>query len=107
MAMMTLEAQRWLALSHPYWNRSQGADHIWLFSHDEGACWAPTDVRGTRAAAPGLALPRPLPHICVCCNSARCCSAACLQVFKNSIMLTHWGRMDLEHESNTAYGYDK
>jgi hypothetical protein len=30
-----------------------------------------------------------------------------LQVFKNSIMLTHWGRMDLEHQSNTAYGYDK
>ena len=51
MAMMTLEAQRWLALSHPYWNRSQGADHIWLFSHDEGACWAPTDVRGAAAHA--------------------------------------------------------
>ncbi len=59
--MMTLEAQRWLALNHPYWNRSQGADHIWLFSHDEGACWAPTDVRGA-ALAPGP-MPRPAPHL--------------------------------------------
>jgi hypothetical protein len=57
MAMMTLEAQRWLALNHPFWNRSQGADHIWLFSHDEGACWAPTDVRGGGAGTRLLAAP--------------------------------------------------
>jgi hypothetical protein len=24
--------------------RTGGADHIWLFNHDEGACWAPTEV---------------------------------------------------------------
>ncbi len=65
--MMTLEAQRWLALNHPYWNRSQGADHIWLFSHDEGACWAPTDVRGA-ALAPFFG-----PHAPPC--AAPCCAA--------------------------------
>jgi hypothetical protein len=43
---------------------------VWLFSHDEGACWAPTDIAA------------------------------------NSIVLTHWGRMDLEHTSNTAYSSD-
>ncbi len=68
--MMTLEAQRWLAQAHPYWNRSAGADHVWLFSHDEGACWAPTEVA------------------------------------TNSIILTHWGRMDLNHTSNTAFTSD-
>lgn len=25
----------------------QGSDHIFLFSHDEGACWAPTEVYNT------------------------------------------------------------
>lgn len=28
----------------PYWNASGGADHLFLFSHDEGACWAPHEV---------------------------------------------------------------
>ena len=23
---------------YPYWDRRQGADHIWLFSHDHGFC---------------------------------------------------------------------
>ena len=68
---MTLQAKRWVQQHFPYWNRTNGADHIWLFTHDEGACWAPTEVANT------------------------------------SILLTHWGRMDLEHQSNTAYGGDE
>jgi hypothetical protein len=28
------------------------------------------------------------------------------EVYNNSIMLTHWGRMDPNHESNTAYSWD-
>ncbi len=44
MSMMTLEAKRYLQKTWPWWNRRQGRDHIWLFSHDEGACWAPTEV---------------------------------------------------------------
>jgi hypothetical protein len=51
--------------------RSQGRDHIWLFSHDEGACWAPTEL------------------------------------YNNSIILTHWGRMDPDHTSGTAFHSDK
>ena len=61
MSMMTLEAKRYLQKTWPWWNRRQGRDHIWLFSHDEGACWAPTEVYNT------------------------------------SIILTHWGRMDVNH----------
>jgi hypothetical protein len=47
MAMMTLEAKRWLENHLPYWKRRGGADHIWLFTHDEGACWAPHEIYNT------------------------------------------------------------
>jgi hypothetical protein len=44
MSLMTLEAKRYIQKTWPWWNKRQGRDHIWLFSHDEGACWAPTEV---------------------------------------------------------------
>ena len=44
MSGMALEAKRWLQAAFPYWNRTGGRDHVFLFSHDEGACWAPTEV---------------------------------------------------------------
>ena len=65
---MTHELLTWVKTAHPYWNRTGGADHVWHFAHDEGACWAPTEV------------------------------------YRNSIMLTHWGRLDREHTSGTSYG---
>ncbi|PSC76549.1 exostosin-like glycosyltransferase [Micractinium conductrix] len=66
---MVLEAYHWIQSHHPYWDRRGGRDHIWLFTHDEGTCWAPAAI-------------------------------------KNSIILGHWGRMDANHTSNTAYGHD-
>ena len=41
---MMLEARDWVKQHFPYWDRKQGRDHIWLMSHDEGACYAPTDI---------------------------------------------------------------
>ncbi|KAG8371916.1 hypothetical protein BUALT_Bualt12G0012600 [Buddleja alternifolia] len=29
---------------YPYWNQSSGKDHIWFFSWDEGACYAPKEI---------------------------------------------------------------
>ncbi|KAM0950361.1 putative hexosyltransferase [Dioscorea sansibarensis] len=29
---------------YPYWNESSGRDHIWFFSWDEGACYAPKEI---------------------------------------------------------------
>ena len=28
-----------------YWMRRRGMDHIWHLPHDEGACWAPREIR--------------------------------------------------------------
>ncbi len=47
MAAMALEAKRWLETHLPYWRRRGGADHVWLFSHDEGPCWAPMEIWNT------------------------------------------------------------
>jgi hypothetical protein len=66
---LILQTKRWIETTYPYWRRRGGRDHIWLFSHDEGACWAPNEIA-------------------------------------SSIWLTHWGRMGLNHSSNTAYFRD-
>lgn len=28
-------------------DRRQGRDHIWLFTHDEGSCWAPAAIKNS------------------------------------------------------------
>ncbi|KAK3148234.1 hypothetical protein QOZ80_3BG0292440 [Eleusine coracana subsp. coracana] len=33
-----------IAQQYPYWNRTSGRDHIWFFSWDEGACYAPKEI---------------------------------------------------------------
>ncbi|KAL2535080.1 Exostosin family protein [Abeliophyllum distichum] len=33
-----------IMMQYPYWNRSSGRDHIWSFSWDEGACYAPKEI---------------------------------------------------------------
>ena len=67
MAMSALEQLR---TELPYWNASGGADHIFLFSHDEGACWAPHEIA------------------------------------RKAILLTHWGRMDVNKDSSSRYPQD-
>lgn len=54
---MYMDALNWIRTTYPYWNATKGANHIWLFAHDEGACWAPAEI------------------------------------YNNSIILSHWGRM--------------
>ncbi|KAG2494841.1 hypothetical protein HYH03_007081 [Edaphochlamys debaryana] len=70
MSNMLMDTVEWINATHPFWQRRGGRDHVFLFTHDEGACWAPN-------------------------------------VLNNSIWLTHWGRMGLDHKSQTAYGWDK
>jgi hypothetical protein len=69
-SVMTLELLRHVQTAYPFWNRTGGRDHVWLFAHDEGACWAPAEV------------------------------------YRRSIILTHWGRADANHTSNTAFPGD-
>lgn len=70
MSKMLLELKQHIQKTYPFWNRTNGRDHIWLAPHDEGACWFPTDI------------------------------------YEHSIILTHWGRMDPDHTSNTAFAAD-
>lgn len=37
-------AYEYIRTSYPFWNHSGGADHIWTFPHDEGACLAPKEL---------------------------------------------------------------
>ncbi|GIL47978.1 hypothetical protein Vafri_4701 [Volvox africanus] len=41
MVNMLREVVEWIDKTYPFWRRHGGRDHIWLFTHDEGACWAP------------------------------------------------------------------
>ncbi|PIN16686.1 Acetylglucosaminyltransferase EXT1/exostosin 1 [Handroanthus impetiginosus] len=45
---LTLEyykmAYEHIMMHYPYWNQSSGKDHIWFFSWDEGACYAPKEI---------------------------------------------------------------
>eukprot|EP00964_Phaeocystis_antarctica_P018792 scaffold10351_cov62-Phaeocystis_antarctica.AAC.15 len=38
-------ALEWIQAHFPYWDRRGGADHIFAFPHDEGACIAPIEMR--------------------------------------------------------------
>ncbi|KAL4447245.1 hypothetical protein ABPG77_007278 [Micractinium sp. CCAP 211/92] len=44
---MILEAYHWIRAHFPYWDRREGRDHIWLFTHDEGSCWAPAVIKNS------------------------------------------------------------
>mmetsp|Transcript_28884 Transcript_28884/g.77805 ORF Transcript_28884/g.77805 Transcript_28884/m.77805 type:complete len:776 (-) Transcript_28884:785-3112(-) len=69
MSMMMREAWKWISTNLPYWDRKKGTDHIWLMTHDEGACYAPVEIW-------------------------------------NSVLITHWGRLDMPHGSNSSYPAD-
>ncbi len=47
MAVLMLEAKRWIEKTHPWWRRRGGRDHIWLATHDEGSCWVPSALRSS------------------------------------------------------------
>ena len=35
---------RHLRLAHPWWNRSNGADHVFFTTQDRGGCWVPSSM---------------------------------------------------------------
>ncbi|BFI33899.1 protein MpGT47.12 [Marchantia polymorpha subsp. ruderalis] len=38
------EAFEYIRDTYPYWNQTEGRDHMWLFPWDEGACAAPKEI---------------------------------------------------------------
>ena len=40
-----MEAYEHIRHAFPHWNASKGTDHIWTFGYDEGACFAPLQLR--------------------------------------------------------------
>ncbi len=38
------DALHWIRQNHRYWDRAGGADHLFSFAHDEGACVAPVEL---------------------------------------------------------------
>ena len=104
-ANMLLEVKRWLQKTMPWWDRRGGRDHIWLMPHDEGG--QEMGGRGWLHACPPIlavwtsTLPRlesTLPHLGACYMPT--------EIYNSSIMLTHWGRLDLDHSSNTGWPPD-
>ena len=44
---MLMAAHGYVSQTFPYWNRTGGADHIWVQGWDEGACTAPEVIRSS------------------------------------------------------------
>ena len=42
---LVLEAQSYIEKHYPYWSRYNGADHVWVFTHDHGPCFDTTHER--------------------------------------------------------------
>ncbi|GIL93384.1 hypothetical protein Vretimale_17471 [Volvox reticuliferus] len=73
------------------WNRYSNAAHMWLQAKNWIQANFPFwDRRGGRD------------HIWMTNHDEGACYMP-TEIYRNSIMLTHWGRMDLNHTSNTAY----
>jgi hypothetical protein len=43
--LMLKAALQYVRRAFPFWNASNGRDHIWMMLHDEGPCFAPRELR--------------------------------------------------------------
>ena len=119
-ANMLLEAKQWLQRAWPHWNRTGGADHIWLVSHDEGSCWVPSELRasiilshwGRKVGLACLQLSRG--EICQGCSVvcqivgvllAHRVSLPCMVVARSADRM-HKVVQDKKHTSNSAFHAD-
>lgn len=84
---LSLVRQHW-----PYWNESNGRDHIWIFTHDHG-CFTFQHFRYQEVYAK-IAPRLKSVHACRYCGftGAETMSAS----IRNSVILTHWGLTDNE-----------
>jgi probable glucuronoxylan glucuronosyltransferase IRX7 len=42
---LVLETQQYIEKHHPFWKKYNGADHVWIFTHDHGICFDTSDER--------------------------------------------------------------
>ena len=47
MVNILLDTIAFIDKQYPFFKRKGGRDHIFLFTHDEGACWAPTAINNS------------------------------------------------------------
>ena len=106
-----LRAYEHIMRRYPYWNRTGGADHIFTFPHDEGACLAPREIaRCVSAGSTSENLPRTFRDREVRLGeihfvSRRGCLMTAGTFLHRAVLVSHWGRTTAAPPNHTTISH--